>query len=126
MRNMDRKEVELKDKDSIEFVNTTKTYGRAEFSVCQKYRRGKLVELYIYPEQQQSDKYYVWRAVGGGARDFMLGVFHGLDNPKVWMFGYCREHKTVTFRMYVPADSRFLRFEVLSGISLYFTKTRVR
>jgi hypothetical protein len=122
---MELKEIELKDSESIEFVDVTPKYGRAEFVICAKYKNGKIVELFIYPAQQEDIKnYYVWR--GSGATDLMIGCFHGLDNPKIWLFSYCKEHKGQSFRIYVPDNSKFLHLEVLSGINLNFTKTRVK
>jgi hypothetical protein len=119
------KEIELKDGDSIEFVERTENYGRAEFVMCTQYKRKKIVALFIYPRQQENvENYYVWR--GNGRVDLSIGSYHGLDYPEIWFFSYCSEHKCQSFRIYVPNGSRFLHLNVLSGISLNFTRTKVK
>ena len=119
----DWKPVQLSGSDFIPFVNITKNYGRAEFVVCSQYKRNKLVKMFFYPAQQGNvENYYFWEGVG---RDgFSIGSFDGLDNPNIWLFSYCKEHKCQSFRMYVPNGSNFLYFDVLSSISIKFTKKR--
>lgn len=121
------KEIEIKDGYSIPFVDITKDYGRAEFIICQRYKNKRLVELYIYPAQQKNtSEYYVWRATGKGGRDFTIGCFHELEHPNIWLFGYCGEHKSTSFRVYVPTGSKFLYLSIMSSVQLYFTRTRIK
>jgi hypothetical protein len=99
----------LHDGNFMPFVGMTKSLGRAEFQVCPQYKRGKLVRLYIYPLQQEDRSYYLWE--GNGKRHFTIQSYEGLDEPKIWMHSYCKEHKCHSMRMYVPDDAKFILFQ---------------
>lgn len=115
-------EIKIKDGDFLEFLWSTEKWGRAEFVVCPQFKRGKLVKMFIYPSQQGiSDKYYVWE---GTADYFTVQSYQQLDDPKPWLFRWCKEHKTQSFRVYVPPESKYIWFSVLSTVTIGFTKTK--
>jgi len=92
--------------------------GRAEFSVCIKYKRGKVSEYFVYPEQQRNmNIFWHWQ---GKRDDLTISSYDGLEDAKVWMFYYCKTHKTQSFRLYVPPNAKYLH---LSYNGLDFTKT---
>lgn len=113
--------IELTKGQHIPFISMTDKYGCAEFEICSKYKRGKLVELFIYPRQQENaDYYYHWE---GKANYLTIGGYEGLDPPMMWLSRYCREHKCQMMRIYVPRGSNYLWFDILSSIGIIFTKT---
>lgn len=96
----------------IPFVDMTKDFGRAEFSICTHYKRGKLIKAWLFPLQQEDrSKFWVWE---GKANGLML-TGYGLENPKVWLTGWCKEHKCQTLRFYVPPDSKFIHLHQSVG-----------
>jgi hypothetical protein len=114
--------IKLEGNKCLSFINSTPKLGRAEFQICSKYKRKKLAELFIYLEQQENiDYYYYWQ---GKANGLYLGSWNDLNKPEPWFFGYCEEHKCQTMRMYVPNNSKYLFFEILSSINIYFCKTK--
>jgi len=115
--------VELKLGEFVSFDWRDKTpggsnLGRAEFEICQIYKRGKLKEVFIYPRQQRTDKYY--HATMNGDNSFHIASYEELENANVWLTYPCKEHKTITIRLYVPRESRFFSIEY-SG--MIFSKT---
>ncbi len=115
------KRIELKGGEYLPFIAMTKNRGCAEFQICSKYKRGKLVEVFIYPRQQENiDHYYHWE---GEATYMTIGGYEGLGDPKVWFLQYCKEHKCQSMRIYVPNDSKYLWFDKLSSIGINFMRT---
>jgi len=111
----------LHDGDFMPFVGMTKNLGRAEFQVCPQYKRGKLVKLSIYPLQQEDRSYYYeWE--GNGKHHFTIQSYQGLDEAKVWMHSYCKEHKCHSMRLYVPNGANFIWFSEFSdNVCIGFT-----
>jgi bisphosphoglycerate-dependent phosphoglycerate mutase len=118
-----REEKIIKDRDFLPFVGMTSNLGRAEFVVCPKFKRGKLVELFMYPLQQENvNHYYRWQ--GNGKNNYTVQSYEQLDEPKLWMHFYCKEHKCQSFRMYVPNEANYIWFSEFSdSITIGFTKT---
>jgi hypothetical protein len=113
----------LKDRDFIPFEWISKKWGRAEFSICSQYKRGKLVRLFIYPHQQENEEnYYMWE--GAGRDYFTIQGYQGLADPKIWLINWCKEHKCQNLRLYVPPESKYIWFQVLFTINIGFTKTK--
>ena len=115
--------VEVDDKIVVPFAwrDTTpggKSFGRAEFQVCVEFKKGKKSQTWIYPQQQRVAN-DCWHLVGGD-REFSIKSYQELDAPGVWLAFYCKEHKTTSFRIYVPTDSKFLVIDRY-GISFYRT-----
>ena len=48
------KEKILDDGDKVKFIPSTRNLGTAEFTCCPVFKRGKLKEFYIYPQQQEN------------------------------------------------------------------------
>lgn len=108
-------QVEIEDRFCIPFVNKTDNLGRAEFILCPLYKRGKVVELFIYRRQQQNvTEYYHWEHTGRGVGEMTIQSFGDLPDPKVWRTFYCKEHKTQSLELYVPVGATYLRFEQFS------------
>ena len=116
--------IKIKDDDFLEFVWATQNLGRAEFTICPIWKRGKLVALYIYPRQQKDIcYYYYWE--GNGKAFYTISSYGGLQDPKVWQMFYCKEHKTQSFHLYVPVESKYLWFSVFSdNITIGFTQEK--
>jgi hypothetical protein len=95
--------------------------GRAEFDVCQIYKRGKLSEYFVYPQQQRDMENY-WHVVNPIPEGvFTISSYERLADPNVWKTGWCKEHKTVYLSIYVPTDSKFIW---LNAHGIGFTRTK--
>ena len=114
----------INDGDFMPFVGMTQRLGRAEFAICPQWKRGKLVKISIYPLQQE-DRSYFYEWEGNGKRYFTIQSYQNLDEPKIWMHSYCKEHKCQTMRVYVPNGGKYLWFQVHSdNITIGFTNER--
>lgn len=120
----------LKDGDSVEFdwcdskaPFQGQSYGRAEFGICLVWRRNKLKCFYIYPFQQRDVKHF-YRVDCGYSDSFECGAWthKGMDDPKIWLHGWCKEHKCPFMRVYVPKDSKRFTVYVLSTAQMMFDK----
>lgn len=101
----------IKDGDFMPFIAITERFSRAEFGICPQYKKGKLVRLSIYPMQQlDCNYYYEWEGTGG-LRTLGIASYNKLDDPKVWLFHYCKEHNCQSMRVYVPNGSKYLWFK---------------
>ena len=96
--------------------------GRAEFSFCPVYKRGKLKEMVIWPIQQRNVDTYYKAVFEYSPLDISIHSNPGLDDPKIWLHFWCKMHKCAGFRLYVPTDSKYFQVEFLSGFSIYFGK----
>jgi hypothetical protein len=118
------KKVELSCGDLIPFVDVSDRLGRAEFIICPQWKRGKLVGISIYPMQQEDMScYYEWK--GEGVNCFYLQSYQSLEEPKVWMHSYCKEHKCQSLRLYVPRNAKYIWFKVGSTINIGFLKEKI-
>jgi hypothetical protein len=115
--------IAIKDGDYLPFVARTENLGTAEFVICPIWKRNKLVKLHIYPKQQElMDYYYVWE--GYGRHSLQFSGYQGLQDPKIWYSYFCKEHKCLSLRLYVPPESSYIWFTVYSdNITIGFTKT---
>lgn len=110
---------ELKDGDVISFEEMHLNYGRAEFSICLVYKYGKLRETYLNRVQQgQFEEFKI--STSYGAMDFSATGNYPND-PRFWIFGYCREHKSPFTRLYVPSGTSRFTVSTGSGVRLLFT-----
>lgn len=116
------KVIELTDDTKIPFVWMRQDYGRAEFEVCAKFIRGKISEVWIYPKQQVSDCYYHYKPLKPYSTAISYSGYDGLEYPNVWYQYWCKEHKTMCVRLYVPTNAKFLWFHPLSTLTIGFTK----
>jgi hypothetical protein len=125
------KEKVIKDyKDfKIPFKERTQKYGRAEFIFCIKWKnkfrgwkRVKILdEVFIYPAQQPDAKFY-YRIKNGFSDSITIQSWVGLDDPKIWFWSWCKEHKCMSVRIYVPNDSKHIDVCFLSTMGFYFGK----
>lgn len=118
----DMTEVKLANEEEIPFEWLSTDYGRAEFTICPVFRRGKLVKCVIYPRQQpKADKFFVWE---GQASGLNFQGYQGLDSPNIWRTFWCKEHGCHSIELYVPTDSKILWFNLSIGfLSIGFLKT---
>ena len=106
----------------FEWIDTTpggSNIGHAEFQVCIKFKQGKVSEFWVYPRQQRNVDTY-WHYVGGNI-DFTISSYERLEDAKVWMIHYCKEHEATSFNLYVPKDSKYLRIDY-HGLNFQRTK----
>jgi hypothetical protein len=106
--------IEVKDHITIPFLWLDPTpggsnLGRAEFEVCIKYKRGRVGEYWVYPAQQRDQKHF-WHYAGGDV-DFCVSSYERLEEPKAWLFYWCKTHKAQAMRIYAPPNSKFLRLD---------------
>ena len=92
--------------------------GRAEFQVCTKFKRGKIVEYWVYPKHTQLTDCWHWK---GEYHDFTINCYQGLNHEGAWLIHYCKEHKAVSFNVYAPTNAGFIWLDC-HGIT--FTKTK--
>lgn len=106
----------------IYFQWASKEYGRAEFSVCPVYKYGKLVDMYIYPRQQKDVDTYYHAHFNNPPYDFSFSSYDNLTEPRIWIHGWCKEHKCNFFRLYVPDYSKYFEIHWLSNFGVYFRR----
>src|ERR1700730_7741227 len=99
--------IELNGEQEFEFNYMHKDYGRAEFEICAIFKRRKIVELFIYPRQQDVNYYYHYKPENPYSISISYTGYQGLDQPKIWYQYWCKEHKTICTRLYVPNDSKY-------------------
>ncbi len=95
--------------------------GRAEFEFCPIWKRGRMVELLVFPAQQRTDVLCYRLALTGRVRTFSFthrSASPRREEARPWMMTWCQEHKTVSYRVYVPAYTNELRFEPHFGTSI--------
>lgn len=104
---------EIKHDQAIKFIAVDQTSGGgnlgcAEFTFCQSFKRGKIVELRIERRQQHEEGNYLFKH--HGASELLFSSFtHDGEEPRVWRIGYCKEHKGQWADVYVPKTSSTLR-----------------
>lgn len=54
----------------------------------------------------------------------MVQSYHQLDEPKIWCFGWCEDHQTISFNMYSPDNAQFIGFDSLSMFHIGFYKIK--
>ena len=118
------KKVKITNDVFIPFEAMHKSYGRAEFVICPVLKRGKIVQVSIFPRQQERKDYFVWE---GKVEGLGFSGYEGLDAPKIWRTFYCKEHNCNSIELYVPNDAKYLWITVsLGSLCINFTKTKWR
>jgi len=102
----------------IPFKWLTHKYGRAEFLVCPIYKRGKLIEYFIYAKQQENITNYWHFYNERQEKDLFITSYNGLKDPTVCRTFYCKEHKTICIELYVPVHAQYLKLNY-DGISFH-------
>lgn len=108
---------ELKDGDKIPFVATDSRYGRAEFVICPIWKRNRLVKVFITTAQQENARQFV---VDCNSDSLSIRSWGGVKDPRMWLNGKCKEHKTYYLKVYVPEDANYLQVGIYSTFSLDF------
>lgn len=116
---MERKHEELGNRDYITFEWKTENLGVAEFSICPVFKRGRLVEVWIDPCQQENKTLYRLQC---NADCFEIGNYSTIEKPPAWIYQYCTVHKTVNMRVYVPKKSTHLTVWLGSTVELMFSE----
>ena len=122
-RPIEKQEYEEIDTDSkIKYVPITKRLGRAEFNFCPVFNRGKMVKLLIHRMQQEAKEQYELNLekLGYGVTSFGFSSWthKGIDEPYVWQNWWCKEHKCVSFCVYVPNNTNTIEFDYYFGCDL--------
>ena len=114
---------ELKSGDIVKFKWSTKEYGHAEFGFCPVFKRGKLHEMFILPLQQPNAK-TAYHISAGYSTSFTLNpLVNGgqLNRADIWIHSWCKLHKCLSFRAYVPIGSSQFQVSLLSDLGIYFS-----
>jgi len=105
----------------IPYAWRTKEYGRAEFSFCLKWKRGKITDLWISAHQQIGENQgKMWHLRVHGSTSFNISP----SEAHLWLVGWCPLHKTQNYSMYVADDTDTLAINLLSSISIMCVKSR--
>ena len=117
---MELKEITYKDK--IKYKDRTERLGMAEFLFCPIFKYGKMDKLLIYRLQQESKgSYYIdFSKLGTKITlfNFTSWTHKGIEEPNIWLNQWCNDHKTISFRVYVPRNTDTIEFEIFSGEEL--------
>ena len=89
--------------------------GRAEFSVCLKFKKGKVKEFWVYPIQTRIEDYWYCKYE---YVDFHISSYDKLDSTGAWLVRWCKEHKTPAFSIYAPNNAKVLGIDYC-GLSFY-------
>jgi hypothetical protein len=108
-------QIEIKSLDEkIKYNPIHERYGRAEFAICPVFKRGILKEIFLYRRQQDIDESYHIDLIKLGylkTRCFDISSWsHKTEDPKIWRNPYCKEHKCVSFWVYVPNNTNTIEF----------------
>lgn len=114
-------QVELKDGDVVHFNLMSPEYGRAEFDICPKWKRGKLAELFIYARQQKNVSCY-WHVTAGWPTSFGVGSWQHkkIAVPNIWTMHWCKDHKCMSMSVYPPDGTNRFRISLLSWARVHF------
>lgn len=118
------RKVELKEYEKYPFISHTDKYGNAEFSVCTRYTHGKLREIWLTSLQQEDFVEYHYK-FDYSPTDFSINsrTYKGINEPRIWIHGWCKEHKGQFMRLYVPRNSDCFTVQLLSNFSINFDIT---
>jgi len=103
----------------LKYIPFTENLGRAEFTFCPVFKRGRLVEFYIDPLQQEITEAYKISFPTAASKIIHIYIDSYVeDTHRHWMSGWCEEHKTMFLRYYVPRDSNLLEITPAFGDTL--------
>lgn len=75
-------------------------------------------ELLIFPKQQRVKVGCYRLPLPSGITTFLFRSEHPHDDPWAWRMSWCKEHKTVSYEVYVPDGTDTLSFELHFGNSI--------
>lgn len=115
------KTIQLKPDVEYPFVWKTDNWGIAEFGVCPVYKYGKLVEFHMHSLQQEATNHYVYK-FDYKPLDWSISSWthKGMEAPRIWVHFWCKEHKSASFRLYVPAHATHFTVSTYSSFSINF------
>lgn len=97
------------------------SYGRAEFSFCLQWFRGRVKHVHIHHLQQRDVRKH-YRVDPKHSTSFAITSWshQGIFTPDIWMYSHCTEHKCTCMRCYVPTNSDYFEVQELSTTGIYF------
>lgn len=106
----------------IKYVPVTENLGRAEFLFCPVFKYGKMRKLFIFRLQQKNREHYCLDLEKIGLKNTttfdITSWSHKKDLPVIWRNFWCKEHKTISFEVYVPNNTDTIEFAYHFGDSL--------
>lgn len=108
----------------IRFKPMHDRYGHAEFEICPVFKYGKLKKIFVFRRQQETSECYEIEAQGQKEFQIMTWTHKGFDVPNIWMEFWCKEHKTICHRVYVPKQTDIIVFDNLSTFGIRFDKEK--
>ncbi len=106
---------------SISFKDSTYNYGRAEFVLCPVARRGKIIDLYITTQQQEPSASWHLSLRGENYTSIWYSSYGKLEDAKIWMQVWCKEHKALSVKLYVPSGSSRLEITSIFGDTIHLS-----
>ena len=107
---------------TIKFEPMHKDYGHAEFDICPVFKYGKLKKVFVYRMQQETNEAYEIEAQNQKEFQISTWTHKGFDKLSVWRNWWCKNHKTISFSVYVPIQTNIMEFSSLSTFGIYFDK----
>jgi len=117
------KPIEITLDSKIDYKAKHPSFGRAEFQICPVFKRGYIRELFIYRKQQEARTFYHLdlesELEGSRINVFSITAWsHETDYPRIWRNFWCKEHKTISFEVYVPDNTDTIEFSFHFGNTL--------
>lgn len=120
--------IQLAEGNVIYFAPKHELYGHAEFVFCVEWKRGKIRRVHVTPHQQGRKERWCLECAWGPTT-FQVGSWEhkGIEVPRMWISGYCRGHKAISYSVYVPLNANVLTLaHVGSGVDFRFESTELR
>lgn len=119
--------VTLEEDKEYPFTWKTDRLGVAEFIVCPVYKYGKLVEFNMFSAQQEEHVHYQYK-FDYKPIDWSISAWthKGIEPPRIWLNFWCKEHKSSSFRFYVPKGSTYFTVSTLSNFSIDFSNEALK
>ena len=110
----------------IDYKPMHERYGMAEFEICPIFKNGKLQKFMIYPKQQENNNVY-YEIPAFGQKQFEITSWtQKTDSLRIWMEFWCKEHKTICHRVYVPNNTDRIEFDNLTVFMIRFVKKDIK
>ncbi len=109
--------IELEENQEVDF-KWTENGSKTMVLICPLIRRSMIREVHIHIlDSENKDIMYIMknRKPGWNGVDFNeLGIIEGnkmrIEFPSLWQTFFCKDHKTHSFRLYVPKESKKVFF----------------
>lgn len=112
--------IEINLDSQISYKDMHQSYGRAEFEFCPVIKNGKITDLFIVPRQQEREE-KGWHLDLSKLRCSCINFVSWIqyhENPNIWNEYWCKIHKALTHRIYVPKNTQIIEFDYHFGDSL--------